>query len=146
MIVLQNCMDLTDTIQDHTPLPQVLSSYVLSSSVVCWWRDLSPPQDKEPSKSLLNTNQHGQLYVIVDFQNRLRDYFLNSDLLISWEIGSVSTKGGQGQFGFVCGRKILVQSVHAERAVAGLKAAVPIVSTAAVVFQVMRVAGLTADL
>lgn len=46
----------------------------------------------------------------------------------------------------MCGRKILVQSVHAKHAVASLKAAVPIVSTAGAVSQVMWVAGLTSDL
>lgn len=73
----------------------------------CWWMVVSPPQDKEPLKSPLNTNQRSQLYMIADFQNRLRNYFLNSDLLIHQETGSVSTKGAQEQFGFVCGRKNL---------------------------------------
>lgn len=37
----------------------------------------------------------------------LRNCFLNSDLLVSWETGSVSTKRAREQFGFVCGRKNL---------------------------------------
>ena len=107
---------------------------------------VSPPQDKEPLKSPLNANQRSQLYMIVDFQNRLRNYFLNSDLLINQETGSVSTKGAQEQFGFVCGRKILVQSVHAEHAVAGLKAAASIASAAGVVSRAMWVTGQASDL
>lgn len=111
----------------------------------CWWMVLSPPPDKEPLKSLLNTRQCCQLYMIVDFQNRLRNNFLNSDLLIHWETGSISTKGAQEQFGFVCGRKILVQSVHAEHAVAGLKAAASIASAARALSWAMWVTGQASD-
>lgn len=103
---------------------------------------LSPPQDKEPLKSPLNTNQRCPFCTTVDLQNRLRNGFLNSDLLIKQETGSVSTKGAQEQFGFVCGRKILVQSVHAEHAVAGLKAAASVASAASVVSPAMWVTDL----
>lgn len=107
----------------------------------CWWMVVSPPPDKEPLKSPLNTNQRSQLCMVVDFQNRLWNYFLNSDLLINWETGSISTKGAQEQFGFVCGRRILVQCVHAERAVAGLNAAASVASAAGAVSRAVSVTG-----
>lgn len=47
----------------------------------------------------------------------------------------------------MCGRKILVQSVHAEHAVAGLKAAASIIASAAgAVSRAMWVTGQSSDL
>jgi len=46
----------------------------------------------------------------------------------------------------LCGRKILVQAVHAEHAVAGLKAAASVASAAGAVSRAMWVSGQAADL